>query len=140
MQWIADTVHGPLCHPNWHLDGSKRETTEPKATQSKFENILCSVTARIDLNKPLHSYYLPVYINLPNHQILEEEGEEAEDTEVEEVRSAGVKMDEAEDEAVPVKLVQALLDSGCLVGDCISQEGVSSLKARHLIVNIQTTI
>jgi hypothetical protein len=39
MQWIADTVHGPLCHPNWHLDGSKRETTEPKANQSKFETI-----------------------------------------------------------------------------------------------------
>ena len=59
---------------------------------------------------------------------------------MEEVHSAGVKMDEAEDEAVPVKLVQALLDSGCLVGDCISQDVVNSLNARHLVVNIHTTI
>lgn len=135
MQWMAHTVHGPLCHPNWYLDGSKRETTESKANQSKFETILCSVTDRIDLNKPLHSDYLPVYINLPQHQTLEEEG-----AEVEEVRSAGVKMDEDADGAVPTRLVQALLDTGCLVGDCISQEVVNSLNARHLVVNIQTTI
>jgi hypothetical protein len=53
---------------------------------------------------------------------------------VEEVRSAGVKMDEDADGAVPTRLVQALLDTGCLVGDCISQEVVNSLNARHLVV------
>lgn len=36
--------------------------------------------------------------------------------------------------------VQALLDSGCLVGDCMSQKMVDKLKAAHLIVYINTTI
>jgi transposase InsO family protein len=139
MLWIADTAHGPLCNPHWNLDGSKREV-EQKANQSKFDYMLCSVINKINLNKPEHSDYLPVYINLPKYQILGEEGGEAEDTEVEEVRSAGVKMDEDADEAVPTRLVQALLDTGCLVGDCISQEVVNSLNARHLVVNIRTTI
>jgi transposase InsO family protein len=49
-------------------------------------------------------------------------------------------MDEDADGAVPTRLVQALLDTGCLVGDCISQEVVNSLNAMHLVVNIQTTI
>jgi hypothetical protein len=36
--------------------------------------------------------------------------------------------------------VQALLDSGCLIGDCISQEIVNKLNAKHLIVHTNTTI
>jgi transposase InsO family protein len=36
--------------------------------------------------------------------------------------------------------IQALLDTGCLIGDCISQEIVSKLHANHLIVNTNTTI
>jgi hypothetical protein len=36
--------------------------------------------------------------------------------------------------------VQALLGSGCLIGDCISQEIVNKLNAKHLIVHTNTTI
>jgi hypothetical protein len=44
-------------------------------------------------------------------------------------------------EAVQDKLlVQALLDTGCLVGDCMSQEIVDKLNASHLVVNINATI
>ena len=145
-QWIADQAHGPFCNPFWHLDGTERVSPKPIATAqgSKFTTLLTSVIDRININKPIHSDYLPVYITLPQDQTMAEEEaeevEEAEAEEVEEVHSAGVKMDEAEDEAVPVKLVQALLDSGCLVGDCISQDVVNSLNARHLVVNIHTTI
>jgi hypothetical protein len=37
-------------------------------------------------------------------------------------------------------IIQALLDSGCLIGDCISQEIVNKLNANHLIVHTNTTI
>jgi hypothetical protein len=36
--------------------------------------------------------------------------------------------------------VQALLDSGCLAGDCMSHKIVDNLKAAHLLVYIDTTI
>ena len=109
-QWIADQAHGPFCNPFWHLDGTVRVTPKPMATaqESKFTNLLTSVIDRININKPIHSDYLPVYITLPQDQTMAEEEteevEEAEAEEVEEVHSAGVKMDEAEE------LVQALLD------------------------------
>ena len=35
---------------------------------------------------------------------------------------------------------KALLDSGCLIGDCMSQEIVNKLNANHLIVYTNTTI
>jgi hypothetical protein len=58
----------------------------------------------------------------------------------EEVRSPAVhKMDVDGDEAVDKVHVQALIDTGCLVGDCMSQKIVDSLRASHLIVNIKTT-
>jgi transposase InsO family protein len=140
IQWIANT-HGPYCHQFWHLDGTKRTVPKPE-NQSKFEVILCSVIDRLLLNKPIHSDFLPVFLSLPQNQTLAAEGEEAGGLErVEEVHSPGVKMAEAgAEEAVADKLVQALLDTGCLVGDCISQEVVNSLNARHLVVNIKTTI
>jgi hypothetical protein len=37
-------------------------------------------------------------------------------------------------------LVQALLDTGCLVGDCMSREIIDKLNASHLVVNIDATI
>ena len=36
--------------------------------------------------------------------------------------------------------VLALLDSGCLVGDCMSQKIVDQLHASHLLVYINTTV
>jgi transposase InsO family protein len=52
----------------------------------------------------------------------------------------GVHMDVAPDAGEDNFLVQALLDTGCLVGDCMSQEIVNKLNASHLIVNINTTV
>ena len=91
------------------------------------------------LDKKDQSDYLSIFITLPSSQImrLEEEGEAEE---VEEVRSPGVHMDEAEVAGEDRILAQALLDTGCLVGDCMSQEIVDRLNASHLIVNIKTTI
>jgi hypothetical protein len=71
---------------------------------------------------------------------LVEKEEDAEGTE-EEVLLPGVKMDVTMGEAVQDNLlVQALLDTGCLVGDCMSQEIVDKLNASHLVVNINATI
>ena len=43
--------------------------------------------------------------------------------------------------AVPIasKSIRALLDTGCLVGDCISKSIVDSLSASHLLFNVSTT-
>jgi hypothetical protein len=38
------------------------------------------------------------------------------------------------------KSIRALLDTGCLVGDCISKSIVDSLDASHLLFNVSTTI
>ena len=38
------------------------------------------------------------------------------------------------------KDIQALLDTGCLVGDCISQNVVDTLDASHLLYDVNTTI
>jgi hypothetical protein len=59
---------------------------------------------------------------------------------VEEIRSPGVRMDEAGGAEEDNILVQALLVTGCLVGDCMSQETIDKLNASHLVVNIKTTI
>jgi hypothetical protein len=44
--------------------------------------------------------------------------------------------------AVPIagKSIRALLDTRCLVGDCISKSIVDSLNASHLLFNVSTTI
>jgi hypothetical protein len=44
--------------------------------------------------------------------------------------------------AVPIagKRIRALLDTGCLVRDCISKSIVDSLNASHLLFNVSTTI
>ena len=58
--------------------------------------------------------------------------------EVQEVEEAAESL-----HAVPIiasKSIRALLDTGCLVGDCISKSIVDSLSASHLLFNVSTTI
>jgi hypothetical protein len=40
----------------------------------------------------------------------------------------------------PNKTVKALLDTGCLVGDCISRRMIDSLHGSHLLRDLDTTI
>ena len=145
-QWIANTAHGPYCNAKWFLDGTPREVPKQDKPTSKFIAILCSIADRLNSNKPTNSDFLPVFVSLPTHQALVAQEEEAGAMEVaEEILSPVVKTAEEGVGAVaaaaaPTKLVQALLDTGCLVGDCISQQIVDSLNAHHLVVNIKTTI
>jgi hypothetical protein len=143
-QWLTNS-HGPFCRAKWFLNGNPKVPSPmpPKAQQHSklLTTMLTSVIDEIKLNKTDQSDYLSVFINLPPTlmNLVEEEGE-AEGTE-EEVLSSGVKMDVAASEAVQDNLlVQALLDTGCLVGDYMSQEIVDKLNASHLIVNINATI
>jgi hypothetical protein len=143
-QWLTNS-HGPLCRAKWFLNGNPRVPSSMplKAQQHSklLTTTLTSVIDKIKLNKTSHSDYLSVFINLSPTQmnLVEEEGE-AEGKE-EEVLSPGVKMDMAVGEAVQDDLlVQALLDTGCLVGDCMSQEIADKLNASHLVVNINATI
>jgi hypothetical protein len=144
LQWIAND-NGPFCNKNFLLSGKARvppviATTEQPRQQSKLlTTMLTTVLDKVILNKTDQSDYLSIFITLPSSQImrLEEEGEAEE---VEEIRSPGVQMDEAEVAGEDRILAQALLDTGCLVGDCMSQEIVDRLNASHLIVNIKTTI
>jgi hypothetical protein len=150
--WIADELHGPFCNTNWMLDGTPRaskysRTTSSVDTQSEYflQNLLTSVLQNTLMNNSQNSSsdYLLVNISLPNQQTILEAAGELQG--VEEVLSPGVvAMDADADagaEAKPDHIPgQALLDTGCLVGDCMSQKIVDMLNASHLVVNINTTI
>jgi hypothetical protein len=63
-------------------------------------------------------------------------------------QEVGMEIQEVEEEvdslnAVPMvagKSIRALLDIGCLVGDCISKSVVEKLNASDLLFNVSTTI
>jgi hypothetical protein len=100
--------------------------------------MLTTILDKVKLNKTNHSDYLSIFISLPlQTTVLAEEGEVEME---EEIRSPGVLQDEAGDAGEVNLPTQALLDTGCLVGDCMSQEIVDKLNASHLVVNIKTTI
>jgi hypothetical protein len=83
--------------------------------------MLTTILNKIKLHKNTHSDYLTIFVSLPQTQtmLLEEEGvvEMTQEGTVQGIRAAA---DAAAEE--DKFLVQALLDTGCLVGDCISQE------------------
>jgi hypothetical protein len=62
---------------------------------------------------------------------------------IEEVEEVEMEVEEAETLAAVTtagKDIKALLDTGCLVGDCISKQVVDSLNDPHLLFDIITTI
>ena len=78
---------------------------------------------------------LTVLISLPHPQMVQVDNHQKgrkRDRERDVTRNAVV-------EARNIK-VFALLDSGCLVGDCMSQNIVDKLQATHLLVHVNTTI
>jgi hypothetical protein len=139
LAWIAN-VKGPYCLAKWYLNGNPRVQPANPTQQSKsMTTMLTTILNKIKLHKNTHSDYLTIFVSLPQTQtmLLEEEGvvEMTQEVTVQGIRAAA---DAAAEE--DKFLVQALLDTGCLVGDCISQEIVDKLNASHLIVRIATTI
>jgi hypothetical protein len=93
------------------------------------------------LNKSSHSDFLTVTIS-PFRKVLNlTEAEVVENIE----ESEEVEMEEEETDSLATvttagKNIRALLDTGCLVGDCISKQVVDSLNASHLLFDVITTI
>jgi hypothetical protein len=66
---------------------------------------------------------------------------------IQEVHEVKMEVQEVEEEADSLaavttagKEIKALLDTGCLVEDCISKQVVDSLNASHLLFDVTTTI
>jgi hypothetical protein len=77
-------------------------------------------------------------LDLQEAEVIDQTEDNQEDgMEVQEVEEAVESL-----HAVPIagESIRALLDTGCLVGDCISKSIVDSLNASHLLFNVSTTI
>jgi transposase InsO family protein len=142
-QWALNDK-GPFCPAKWYLNGKPRlppakpdKKGQPQQSKS-WATVLTTILDEMKLKQTSHSDYLSIFISLPLQTATL--GEEGEVEMEEEVRSPGVQRDEAADAGEDSLSIQALLDTGCLVGDCMSQEIVDKLNASHLVVNIKTTI
>jgi hypothetical protein len=108
-----------------------------------YQNIKSYVSS---LNNSSLSNFLFVTITPYRKDLLLTESEVIDQTE--EVQEIEMEVQEVEGEvdslhAVPMvagKDIRALLDTGCLVGDCISKRVVDSLNASDLLFDVATTI
>ena len=150
-QWWENKKIGPFVHRSLNLLGQPyggREPAEEQHNKCEYSQMfLTSITQDVlNLKSPKLDYknnsdFLTMTISLPLFQTAQP---------VEEGGIAGTrKRPRATQETKTGRTtgnskdnfpVQVLLDSGCLIGDCISQEVVNKLNARHLIVHTNTTI
>ena len=143
--WMdVNQKNGPFCSREYLLNGD-RWTPSGAQSSSKYEHILVSsVIDAVDNIDNITSDFLTVRISLPISQTVNRRlaGVEAEAT----VEAGAIGMLDVGQAVVGQavvavnKVCKALLDSGCLVGDCMSQHLVDELHASHLVVNIYTTI
>jgi transposase InsO family protein len=142
-QWMANKIHGPFVHAHFLLNGEKRiipGNNPSDVYNCKYHNLLLSSVINDAKEVPIFNNenstdYLSVFISLPITQTVTKPLQGVED--------GGMDADAGVAPAVgdaPGKALDALLDSGCLVGDCMSQRIVDELNAAHLIVYINTTI
>jgi hypothetical protein len=93
------------------------------------------------LNKSSHSDFLTVTIS-PFRKVLDlTEAEVVK--QIQEVQEVEIEEEEADSLAAVTtegENIRALLDTRCLVGDCISKQIVDSLNASHLLFDVITTI
>ncbi len=164
--WKANENGGPhgILNSSLKLDGSPFQRARDNNPQRREEG-KSSITflANIDTNTYSHIKhpdFLTVVITLLNPKaIARKEGtirveELEEDVVVEEgtKAEAGVTRLRAEEDskaeaevitptmALVSKEVTALLDTGCLVGDCISEESINSLNTSNYLFDTNTTI
>ena len=121
---------GPYCSNNFLLNGTKRDLSSRDNSYCKYTSlILVSVVQGYKLENDSHRNYLninlnpdflTVYVSQPSQisnrlHLLEAQGA----MEVEGVIKMQTEDVDADEDAH--KLVSALLDSGCLIGDCVSK-------------------
>jgi hypothetical protein len=150
-QWKLKFPERPYCHNDKYLDGSSRIVPQGKSNNiiSSFDRFNYSYsTLQHDgylssIHNSSHSDFLSVIISpLQKVQHLAEEVEAVERAEEAE---EGDQIEEGEEELqtnhnILGSEVSALLDTGCLVGDCISQEIVDTLNVSNLLYRVKTTI
>ena len=119
-------------------------TGQNNNTCKYYRELLTSITntdiQTVNINEDLKSDFLNVYISLPQTQMVPE-------TDQEEGRESGRRIKKIRTRETSVRdsnskeySAQALLDSGCLIGDCISRQMLDKLNATHLIVYNDITI
>jgi hypothetical protein len=155
-QWMLNIKLGPFVHRKFLLNGqafivSKPDTgkgagvygpgAQDTSTCKYTQMLLTSITNRdenvlIDLNDNItnNSDFLTVQISLPSYQMPQKAVEEGGERTRKRTKAVTENAQNTKCSAL------ALLDSGCLIGDCMSQKIVDMLDASHLIVYTNTTI
>jgi hypothetical protein len=152
-QWMQNKKYGPFVHASLKLNGKpfdKPQANHPDQKCKYTQMLLTSITeddmmvTNSLIDNTNDSNFLTVNISIPTFQMA-----------LEPKRRSGVGMAETTTgrkreiqeisgtETLGTVIncsAQALLDSGCLIGDCMSQQIVDKLQATHLIVNTNTTI
>jgi hypothetical protein len=143
-QWWQDRKLGPFVHQSLDFKGRTYKQREPAYTQHQQQNqcefsqmLLTTITQDVlnvkspNLDYQNSSDFLTMTISLPIFQTAQPVAKTRK-------RLRATKKETGINKSSLT--VQALLDSGCLTGDCISQEIVNKLNAKHLIVHTNTTI
>jgi hypothetical protein len=139
-------LDGPLVAPNPNVGTCKRISFSYDSNKSylSYQKIKSYVTS---LNNSSLSDFLFFTILPFRKDLLLTEAEVVD--QIEEVQEVEMEVQEVEEEAdslhagpnmVAGKDIRVLLDTGCLVGDCISKKVVDSLNASDLLFDVATTI
>jgi hypothetical protein len=138
-------IDGPLVAPNPNAGTGKKISFSYDSNKSylSYQNIKSYVSS---LNNSSLSDFLFVTFTPFRRDLLLTEAEVIDQTE--EVQEVEMEVHEVEEEVdslhagpmVAGKDIRALLDTGCLVGDCISKKVVDSLNASDLLFDVATTI
>jgi hypothetical protein len=143
-RWATKFPTEPHCHHNRNVDGNPRNSPNPTAGTGKTISDLTLQHERYisSLNKASLSDFLTVTISPFRKVLLLTEAEVVE--QIEEVEEVEIEVEEEADFLTAVttvgKDIRALLDTGCLIEDCISKQVVDSINASHLLFDVTTTI
>jgi hypothetical protein len=141
-RWASKNPTEPHCHQNRNVDGNPRNSPNPTAGTGKIISYLTLQHERYisSLNKSSHSDFLTVTISPFRKVLILTEAEVVE--QIEEVEEVEMEVEEEADFLAAVTTAgkdrRALLDTGCLVGDCMLIHVVDSLNASHLLFDVTT--
>jgi hypothetical protein len=130
-RWATKFPGEPHCHSKRSLDGNPRNSPNPTEGTGKSISYLTLQHERYIsfLNNSSLSDFLTVTISPFRKVLILTEAEVVK--QIEEVQEVEMEVEEEVDSLAAVttarKDIRALLDRGCLVGDCISKQVVDSL-------------
>jgi hypothetical protein len=146
-RWASKFPTTPVCNSTRRLDGPLIAPNPTAGTSKRISFSYDSAKSSISsLNKSSLFDFLLVTISLFRKDLLLTEAEVVD--QIEEVQEVEMEVQGVEEvdslHAGPTvaagKDTRELLDTGCLVGDCISKKVVDSLNASDLLFDVATTI